>query len=70
MLTHETKNHTVVSDHNKQGHGAHSVLNIPYQFRQAAPEMVVVAHQCDAVKWLLLVLKKDKGENDLIPSWP
>lgn len=52
----------MVSDHNKQGHEGYSALCMPYQFRQAAPEMVVVAHRCDVARWLLRVLKKDKGK--------
>lgn len=35
---------------------------MPYRFRQAAPETVVVAHRCDVARWLLRVLKKDKGK--------
>lgn len=36
--------------------------NIPYRFHPVAPEMVVVARQCDASRWLLLVLKKIRGK--------
>lgn len=35
---------------------------MPYQSRQAAPEMVVVARRCDVARWLLRALKKDKGK--------